>query len=277
MSTTYLPTRPHGCKSLEDLPCPKSLRQDRIRSAYDFGIHSTKYTKQKEDLFQAEIERQKQKFLLAANISENEYNQLSKKADLKLNKITAIKNKNKKDKQDLDTSFSDIKLALTDYWLIQNEDCRMATMQSNELTSIEYQKTKKHLMIAHQIKINEINREIKKWKKKLIDLKNSRHQDSKAILNLKRRVANQRIEDERKSQAMMSRVRRKQSIDLNRFNMESRNSSLMSLSSFKGNSRLKKHNSDRSLASGFSFGSAFETSRLDDYISRRPQSALVLC
>lgn len=74
---------------------------------------------------------------------------------------------------------------------------------------------------------------------------------------------------------MLSRVSRKHSIDLNKFDMESKNSSLMSLSSFKGNSRLKKHSSDRSLASGFSFDSAFGTSKLDNYINRRPQSALI--
>jgi len=65
-------------KSLQDVKNPLELREKRVKSAYQFGAYNTKYSKRKEDVFEEEIQRQKQKFLLANNISDSEYQKLNK-------------------------------------------------------------------------------------------------------------------------------------------------------------------------------------------------------
>jgi len=163
-------------------------------------------------------------------------------------------------------TISDVNVDLTEYWLIQNDDCRMATMQTNEMTNIDYQKKKRHLILQHNVTMSLLDREISIWQKKLENLKLAKTKETKAMQNLRRRCENQRrIIQNKKSTSQMELLRKQSIAEITRFDMlGSRSSSAMSLLSRKSNTK--------SLTNIQTYDNKF-----DEYVANRPKSCINIC
>ena len=194
---------------------PKQLRLNRVKSAYQFSANSSgsKFTRRLSEVYSEQLDRQKQKFLLAQNISDKEYEDLGGGNDGDGSRSSG--NTRTRNKEVSIKTKDSPSLEMADYLLIQNENKRVVTLQMNEITNIDYVRQKKHLTLEYKMKFQKIDREMKEMQKYLQKLQNYKTQESKEITSLKRRCKNQRaLLDQSRARSELS-FKRRQTIAAN--------------------------------------------------------------
>merc|ERR1712048_758616 len=190
-------------RNLSNLQNPHDLRsQRRVKSAYTFSkSNDSKHTRRISSIYAEEINKAKQKFLLAENFTSNEFNSALGEA------------------REAKSSVSLSNAGLAEILLISNDRNRECTLLANEQTNIDFIKKQKRLALEYKVKINRIDREIEIWNKKLEELQTVCFDETPEMKKLRRHCqnrANQIEMEKRKSEHKLQRQQRMSKMDRRR-------------------------------------------------------------
>jgi len=187
-------------RKLSNLQNPHDLRSNRVKSAYTFSkANDSKHTRRISSIYAEEINKAKQKFLLAENFTSNEFNSALGSAS------------------EAKSSVSLSNAGLAEILLISNDRNRECTLLANEQTNIDFLKKQKRLALEYKVKINKIDREIEIWNKKLEELQTVCFDETPEMKKLRRHCQNRANQIEQERSKSEHKLQRQQRIFSSRF------------------------------------------------------------
>lgn len=206
-------------RRLSTLKNPHNLRDNRVKSAYTFGeSNDSKHTRKISSIYAEEVQKAKQKFLMAENFSCGEFNSALKNATKKSKTGGSYKLKNC-------TSLTNAGLA--EILLISNDRNRECTLLANEQTNIDFIKKQKRLALEYKVNISKIDRDIEIWSKKLENLQNAVFDETPEMIKLRRHCQNRASQIELERSKSEHKLQRQQRIFMGRFYDLSSNDRIM--------------------------------------------------